>query len=154
MPQIFKSRRFQEEKYKLLEPRPLANTENILRKMRHERRFQPITLDEPTPEETLEILKGIRDKYEAHHRVKISDKTLEAAVNLSIRYISDRFLPDKAIDLIDEAASRLKLKNMTAPPDVREIEEKIEAVKAEKEAAITTQEYEGQRNSGMMKIFA
>ena len=103
-----------------------------------ERRFQPITLDEPTPEETLEILKGIRDKYEAHHRVKISDKALEAAV----RYISDRFLPDKAIDLIDEAASRLKLKNMTAPPDVREIEEKIEAVKAEKEAAITTQEYE------------
>ena len=101
-----------------------------------------ITLDEPTPEETLEILKGIRDKYEAHHRVKISDKALEAAVNLSIRYISDRFLPDKAIDLIDEAASRLKLKNMTAPPDVREIEEKIEAVKAEKEAAITTQEYE------------
>ena len=100
-----------------------------------ERRFQPITLDEPTPEETLEILKGIRDKYEAHHRVKISDKALEAAVNLSIRYISDRFLPDKAIDLIDEAASRLKLKNMTAPPDVREIEEKIEA-------AITTQEYE------------
>ena len=107
-----------------------------------ERRFQPITLDEPTPEETLEILKGIRDKYEAHHRVKISDKALEAAVNLSIRYISDRVLPDKAIDLIDEAASRLKLKNMTAPPDVREIEEKIEAVKAEKEAAITTQEYE------------
>ena len=107
-----------------------------------ERRFQPITLDEPTPEETLEILKGIRDKYEAHHRVKISDKALEAAVNLSIRYISDRFLPDKAIDLIDEAASTLKLKNMTAPPDVREIEEKIEAVKAEKEAAITTQEYE------------
>lgn len=107
-----------------------------------ERRFQPITLDEPTPEETLEILKGIRDKYEAHHRVKISDKALEEAVNLSIRYISDRFLPDKAIDLIDEAASRLKLKNMTAPPDVREIEEKIEAVKAEKEAAITTQEYE------------
>ena len=107
-----------------------------------ERRFQPITLDEPTPEETLEILKGIRDKYEAHHRVKISDKALEAAVNLSIRYISDRFLPDKAIDLIDEAASRLKLKNMTASPDVREIEEKIEAVKAEKEAAITTQEYE------------
>lgn len=107
-----------------------------------ERRFQPITLDEPTPEDTLEILKGIRDKYEAHHRVKISDEALEAAVKLSVRYISDRFLPDKAIDLIDEAASRLKLKNMTAPPDVREIEEKIEALKAEKEAAITTQEYE------------
>ncbi len=107
-----------------------------------ERRFQPITLDEPTPEDTLEILKGIRDKYEAHHRVKISDEALEAAVKLSVRYISDRFLPDKAIDLIDEAASRLKLKNMTAPPDVREIEEKIKALKTEKEAAITTQEYE------------
>lgn len=107
-----------------------------------ERRFQPITLDEPTPEEALEILKGIRDKYEAHHRVKISDKALEAAVNLSVRYISDRFLPDKAIDLVDEAASRLKLKNLTAPPDVRELEEKIESVKAEKESAITTQEYE------------
>ena len=111
----------------------MENTENMLEDSEAlERRFQPITLDEPTPEETLEILKGIRDKYEAHHRVKISDKALEAAVNLSIRYISDRFLPDKAIDLIDEAASRLKLKNMTAPPDVREIEEKIEAVKAEK----------------------
>ena len=107
-----------------------------------ERRFQPITLDEPTPEEALEILKGIRDKYEAHHRVKISDKALEAAVNLSVRYISDRFLPDKAIDLVDEAASRLKLKNLTAPPAVRELEEKIESVKAEKESAITTQEYE------------
>lgn len=107
-----------------------------------ERRFQPITLDEPTPEETLEILKGIRDKYEAHHRVKISDEALESAVSLSIRYISDRFLPDKAIDLIDEAASRLKLKNMTAPPDVREMEEKIESLKTEKESAITTQEYE------------
>lgn len=107
-----------------------------------ERRFQPITLNEPTPEESLEILKGIRDKYEAHHRVKISDEALESAVTLSIRYISDRFLPDKAIDLIDEAASRLKLKNMTAPPNVREMEEKIEALKAEKESAITTQEYE------------
>ena len=107
-----------------------------------ERRFQPITLDEPTQEETLAILKGIRDKYEAHHRVKISDKALEAAVSLSTRYISDRFLPDKAIDLVDEAASRLKLKNMTAPPDVRSLEEQVEAVKAEKESAITTQEYE------------
>ncbi len=107
-----------------------------------ERRFQPITLDEPTQEETLAILKGIRDRYEAHHRVKISDKALEAAVNLSTRYISDRFLPDKAIDLVDEAASRLKLKRLTAPPDVRSLEEQIEAVKTEKESAITTQEYE------------
>lgn len=107
-----------------------------------ERRFQPITLDEPSQEDALLILKGIRDKYEAHHRVKIADEAIEAAIKLSVRYISDRFLPDKAIDLIDEAASRLKLKNMTAPPDVREIEEKIKALKAEKEAAITTQEYE------------
>ena len=107
-----------------------------------ERRFQPITLNEPTQEETLEILKGVRDKYEAHHRVKISDKALEAAVSLSTRYISDRFLPDKAIDLVDEAASRLKLKKMTAPPDVRDLEAQIESVKTEKESAITTQEYE------------
>ena len=107
-----------------------------------ERRFQPITLSEPTAEESIQILQGIRDKYEAHHRVKITDKAIEAAVNLSIRYISDRFLPDKAIDLVDEAASRLRIKNLTAPPDVKEIEDQIAAVKKEKEAAITIQEYE------------
>lgn len=107
-----------------------------------ERRFQPINLDEPTAEESIQILKGIRDKYEAHHRVKITDEALEAAVNLSIRYIPDRFLPDKAIDLIDEAASRLKLKSMTAPPDVRDIEQKIENIKTEMESAITTQDFE------------
>ena len=107
-----------------------------------ERRFQPITLDEPTAEESIQILKGIRDKYEAHHRVKITDAALEAAVNLSIRYISDRFLPDKAIDLVDEAASRIRIKSLTAPPDVKDLEDKIEAVKKEKEAAITVQEYE------------
>ena len=107
-----------------------------------ERRFQPITLNEPAPEESIEILKGIRDKYEAHHRVKITDEAIEAAVNLSVRYISDRFLPDKAIDLVDEAASRLRIKNLTAPPDVKDIEDKITAVKKEKEAAITVQEYE------------
>ncbi|MBE5039367.1 ATP-dependent Clp protease ATP-binding subunit [Ructibacterium gallinarum] len=107
-----------------------------------ERRFQPITLDEPTAEESIQILKGIRDKYEAHHRVKITDAALEAAVNLSIRYISDRFLPDKAIDLVDEAASRIRIKSLTAPPDVKELEDKIAAVKQEKEAAITVQEYE------------
>ncbi len=107
-----------------------------------ERRFQPITLNEPTVEESVQILKGIRDKYEAHHRVKITDKAIEAAVNLSVRYISDRFLPDKAIDLVDEAASRLRMKTLTAPPDVKDVEAQIAAVKKEKEAAITVQEYE------------
>ncbi len=107
-----------------------------------ERRFQPITLSEPTPEESILILQGIRDKYEAHHRVKITDEAIEAAVNLSVRYISDRFLPDKAIDLVDEAASRLRIKSLTAPPDVKATEDKIATVKKEKEAAITIQEYE------------
>lgn len=107
-----------------------------------ERRFQPIRLAEPTVEESIEILKGIRDKYEAHHRVKITDEAIEQAVKMSVRYISDRFLPDKAIDLIDEAASRLRIKSLTAPPDVKEIEDEIETVKKEKEAAITAQEYE------------
>ncbi len=107
-----------------------------------ERRFQPITLDEPTEEESIEILKGIRDKYEAHHKVTITDKAIETAVKLSIRYIPDRFLPDKAIDLIDEAASKIRMKTLTAPPNLKEIEEEIEAVKKEKESAITTQEYE------------
>ncbi len=107
-----------------------------------ERRFQPITLDEPTEEESIQILKGIRDKYEAHHKVTITDKAIEAAVKMSIRYIPDRFLPDKAIDLIDEAASKIRMKSLTAPPDIKDIEEEIEAVKKEKEAAITTQEYE------------
>ncbi len=107
-----------------------------------ERRFQSIILEEPNYEESLEILKGIRDKYEAHHRVKITDAALEAAIKMSVRYIPDRFLPDKAIDLIDEAASRLRIKNLTAPPDVKEIEDKIEKVRQEKEAAIAAQEFE------------
>ncbi len=107
-----------------------------------ERRFQPITLDEPTEEEAIEILKGIRDKYEAHHKVTITDKAIEAAVKLSVRYITDRFLPDKAIDLIDEAASKIRMKTLTAPPNLKEIEEEIENTKKEKESAITTQEYE------------
>ena len=107
-----------------------------------ERRFQPITLNEPTAEESIRILQGIRDKYEAHHRVKITNEAIEAAVNLSVRYISDRFLPDKAIDLVDEAASRLRIKNLTAPPDLKEVEDEIATVKKEKEAAITIQEYE------------
>ncbi len=107
-----------------------------------ERRFQPITLNEPSEEESILILQGIRDKYEAHHRVKITDDAIQAAVRLSVRYISDRFLPDKAIDLVDEAASRLRIKNLTAPPDLKEVEDRIAAVKKEKEAAITIQEYE------------
>ncbi len=107
-----------------------------------ERRFQPITLDEPSADESIEILKGIRDKYEAHHRVKITDKAIEAAVNMSVRYIPDRFLPDKAIDLIDEAASRIRIKTLTAPPDIKSLEDKITEVRKEKEAAITVQDYE------------
>ncbi len=107
-----------------------------------ERRFQPIRLAEPTEEESIEILKGIRDKYEAHHGVKITDDAIKSAVKMSVRYIPDRFLPDKAIDLIDEAASRLRIKNLTAPPDVKNIEDEIETVKKEKEAAIRAQEFE------------
>ncbi len=107
-----------------------------------ERRFQPIMVGEPSKEESLEILKGLRDRYEAHHRVKITDEALEAAVNLADRYIQDRFLPDKAIDLIDEAASRVRLRNYTAPPDLKEMEEKLEGIRQEKEAAVRGQEFE------------
>ena len=111
-----------------------------------ERRFQPITLDEPSEEESIEILQGIRDKYEAHHRVKITDAALDAAVRLSVRYISDRFLPDKAIDLIDEAASRIRLKTLTTPPDMKDLEAQIAKVKQEKEEAITSQDFERAAN--------
>ena len=107
-----------------------------------ERRFQPIMVGEPSKEEALGILKGIRDKYEAHHRVKITDGALEAAVRLSDRYISDRYLPDKAIDLIDEAASKVRLKAFTAPPDIKKLEEQIDRLAKEKEDAIRTQEFE------------
>lgn len=107
-----------------------------------ERRFQPITVNEPTQEDAIAILKGIRDKYEAHHNVEISDDAIEAAVKLSSRYITDRFLPDKAIDLIDEAASRVRLQTYTAPPDVKALEEEIERLGKEKEAAVISQEYE------------
>ncbi len=107
-----------------------------------ERRFQPITVGEPTKEEAVEILKGVRDKYEAHHRVKITDDAIEAAVKLSDRYITDRFLPDKAIDLIDEAASRVRLKAFTAPPDLKNLEEQVEKLRKEKEEAIRCQEFE------------
>ncbi|WP_092484402.1 ATP-dependent Clp protease ATP-binding subunit [Desulfoscipio geothermicus] len=107
-----------------------------------ERRFQPITVEEPTVEETVEILKGLRDKYEAHHRVRISDAALTAAARLSDRYITDRFLPDKAIDLMDEAGSRVRLRAFTAPPDVKDLEQRIEEVRKEKEAAVNNQEFE------------
>ncbi len=107
-----------------------------------ERRFQPITVDEPTVEETVAILHGLRDRYEAHHRVKISDEAIEAAARLSDRYVSGRFLPDKAIDLIDEAASRVHLGSMVAPPDLKELEEKLEKAKREKDAAVQSQEFE------------
>ncbi|MDR1691786.1 MAG: ATP-dependent Clp protease ATP-binding subunit [Oscillospiraceae bacterium] len=107
-----------------------------------ERRFEPVTVGEPTPEEALIILRGLRDKYEAHHKIKLSDEALQAAVTLSVRYIADRYLPDKAIDLIDEAASRLRMNAQTAPPDLRALEEKLGALKTEKEAAVSNQRFE------------
>ncbi|MEZ0234906.1 MAG: Clp protease N-terminal domain-containing protein, partial [Actinomycetota bacterium] len=107
-----------------------------------ERRFQPIEVQEPNVAHTIEILKGLRDRYEAHHRVNFTDDALVAAANLVDRYISDRFLPDKAIDLIDEAGSRMRIRRMTAPPDVREVDEKIADVRLRKESAIDGQDFE------------
>jgi len=107
-----------------------------------ERRFQPIQVAEPSIAMTIDILKGLRDRYEAHHRITITDEALSAAANLADRYIQDRFLPDKAIDLIDEAGARLRIKRMTAPPDLREFDEKIRDVRLEKEAAIDAQDFE------------
>ncbi len=107
-----------------------------------ERRFQPIQVGEPTAEEAMAILRGLRDRYEAHHRVEIKDEAIEAAVRLSDRYISDRFLPDKAIDLVDEAASRVRLASFVAPPDLKTLEEEIERLKKEKEAAVLAQDFE------------
>ena len=107
-----------------------------------ERRFQPIVVGEPSVIETVDILRGLRDRYEAHHRVSITDAAIEAAATLSSRYISDRFLPDKAIDLIDEAGSKMRIKMMTAPPTVREVDERLKQVRQEKEAAIEAQEFE------------
>ena len=107
-----------------------------------ERRFQPVNVGEPTAEETLSILYGLRDRYEAHHKVRITDEALMAAVKLSDRYIPDRFLPDKAIDLMDEAASRVRIQACTAPPDVREQEKRLEAVVIEKKEAISHQDFE------------
>ena len=107
-----------------------------------ERRFQPVTVGEPTEEEAMEILKGLRDKYEAHHKVKITDGAILASVKMSSRYIGDRYLPDKAIDLVDEAASRVRLKAFTAPPDVKALEEKLKSLNEEMESAVKSQDFE------------
>lgn len=107
-----------------------------------ERRFQPITVGEPSKEEALQILEGLRDKYEAHHKVKITDHALKAAVELSDRYITDRYLPDKAIDLIDEAASRVRIKTFTTPPDLKKLEDELAGLEKEKSEAISLQDYE------------
>ena len=107
-----------------------------------ERRFQPVTVGEPTEEEAIEILKGLRDKYEAHHKVKISDGAILASVKMSSRYIGDRYLPDKAIDLVDEAASRVRLKAFTAPPDIKALEDKLKSLNEEMESAVKSQDFE------------
>ncbi|WP_017613798.1 ATP-dependent Clp protease ATP-binding subunit [Nocardiopsis salina] len=107
-----------------------------------ERRFQPIQVDEPSTKHAIEILKGLRDRYEAHHRVSITDEALAAAAQMADRYISDRYLPDKAIDLIDEAGSRMRIRRMTAPPDLREFDDKIADVRRDKESAIDAQDFE------------
>ncbi len=107
-----------------------------------ERRFQPVMVGEPSEEETVQILKGLRDRYEAHHKVKITDEAIEEAVSLSSRYIADRFLPDKAIDLIDEAASRVRLRAYTVPDDLKGLEDKIKKLDAEKAAAVNEQDFE------------
>ena len=115
---------------------------NIEKDSALERRFQPVNVSEPTEEDAILILKGLKDKYEAHHKVKITDDAIEAAVKLSVRYISDRFLPDKAIDLIDEASSRVRLNAGAAPPELKKLEEKIADAEAEKNEAVNSQEFE------------
>lgn len=107
-----------------------------------ERRFQPVTVGEPSQEEAVEILKGLRDRYEAHHKVKITDEAIESAVTLSSRYIADRYLPDKAIDLIDEAASRVRLSSLTYPKEIKELEDKIKKLENEKASAVNEQDFE------------
>ena len=107
-----------------------------------ERRFQPVQVDQPTIEQAIQILKGLRDRYESFHRVIITDEAIEAAVKFSDRYVNDRYLPDKAIDLVDEAGARLRIRRMTAPPELREIDERIAEVKREKESAIDAQDFE------------
>ncbi|MDR2357988.1 MAG: ATP-dependent Clp protease ATP-binding subunit [Oscillospiraceae bacterium] len=107
-----------------------------------ERRFQPVTVNEPTQEESVRILKGLRDKYEAHHKLKITDEAIEAAVSMSSRYINDRYLPDKAIDLIDEAASRVRMDNLRLPPNLKDLETRREDLSKEKESAVKSQDFE------------
>ncbi len=107
-----------------------------------ERRFQPVKIGEPTQEQAIEILKGLRDSYEAHHKVKITDEAIEAAVKFSSRYIADRYLPDKAIDLIDEGASKVRLASMTSPDNIKELEEKVENLENEKSSAVNEQDFE------------
>ncbi|MBQ8538071.1 MAG: ATP-dependent Clp protease ATP-binding subunit [Ruminococcus sp.] len=107
-----------------------------------ERRFQPVTVGEPSKDEAVQILRGLRDRYEAHHKVKITDEAIESAVELSARYIADRHLPDKAIDLIDEAASKVRLSSLTAPPSIKEMEEKVETLEQEKSSAVNEQDFE------------
>ena len=107
-----------------------------------ERRFQPVKVGEPSEEEAIEILRGLKDKYEAHHKVKITDDAITAAVKMSARYITDRFLPDKAIDLVDEAASRVRLRAFTAPPEIKHLEDEIKKVNEEKAAAVNAQDFE------------
>jgi ATP-dependent Clp protease ATP-binding subunit ClpC len=119
---------------------------NIEKDSALERRFQPVTVNEPSEEDAVLILKGLRDKYEAHHKVAITDEAIEAAVTLSARYINDRFLPDKAIDLIDEAASKIRLSVGAAPDSLKDLEEKISAIAAEKDDAINSQEFERAAN--------
>ena len=107
-----------------------------------ERRFQPVKVGEPSEEEAIEILRGLKDKYEAHHKVKILDDAIVAAVRMSARYITDRFLPDKAIDLVDEAASRVRLRAYTVPPEIKALEDQIKKVNEEKAAAVNAQDFE------------
>ena len=115
---------------------------NIEKDAALERRFQPVTVNEPSVEDAIEILKGIRDKYEAHHKVKITDDAIISAVNLSNRYIGDRFLPDKAIDLIDEASSKVRLDSAVPPPEIKEMEKRLECISGEKEMAVNQQDFE------------
>ena len=107
-----------------------------------ERRFQSILVEEPSPEDAINILNGLKDKYETHHKIKITEEAIKAAVNLSVRYIADRFLPDKAIDLIDEAASRVRLRTFTAPPDLKKLEDQLKKLTQEKEEAVNSQNFE------------
>ncbi len=115
---------------------------NIEKDAALERRFQPVQIDEPSPEDAVAILKGLRDRYEAHHRIKIPDEAIDAAVKMSVRYVTGRFLPDKAIDVIDEACSRVRLSTLTAPPDLKQMEDEIAAIAAKKEEAVKGQDYE------------